>query len=337
MKSTSQFELPNTYMRQFFRYLGSDPELLEGTNESPESLARIDGKNSFQDYCQFLVNAQSTLDEPAIGLVLGQMNLLANWHGPVTVAISQSTDIRDCLKILLRFVPIRNSAFRVVWYEDENFVGLEITFKQNAGAAHIPACETLMLSLTGIISTASENNIAPERIELDYERPEYVARYREALPNSTVLFSSENLRLLVSQKNADYITNTDQDPTLRSAAMQRCEELLRGISKAQTFSEQITQIFADNPGHLWTLYDIAMYLNTSERTLQRRLKEEKTTYKSLLDQWIKSETCRLLAEPSLSVESVGLMVGYSDVSNFRYACRRLFGMSPQAFREQLIT
>lgn len=48
------------------------------------------------------------------------------------------------------------------------------------------------------------------------------------------------------------------------------------------------------------------------------------------------EALNLLVEKKLSIESIAMLLGYSEVSNFRYACRRWFGQSPQAQRERLL-
>jgi len=329
-------ELPNTYLRQFFRFLGGNPSLLAGTRESAQSLARLDGRNSFEDYCRFFVNAREQLNEPAIGLVLGQVNQLANMHGALSVAVLQSSDIRDCLELLLRFIPLRNPAVRTSWFEDEQEVGLEFFIMEKAGAAHVSVAETLLVSLTSVIAVVSQRRIQPSRLELNYPRPDYAGRYSEAFNTTSFKFSCPQLRLMITQKDATFRTAGDTDPSLRASAIDRCEELLRGVLGELTTSDRIRQIFADNPGHLWTLRDIAGHMNTSERTLQRRLKREHISYQKMHDQWLQSEAQKLLVEKKMSIESIAMLLGYSDVSNLRHACRRWFGKSPQAQRAYLL-
>ncbi len=332
----ASFELPNTYLRQFVRYLGGSPALLEGTSETLESLSRLDGYNSFRDYCRFFINARALLEEPAIGLVVGQVNQLANMHGALSVATLLSNDIRDCLELLLRFIPLRNPAFAATWLEDDREIGLEISFLENAGEAHVPVAETLLSSLSSLIAVVGQRRVQISHLELDYPRPDYVDRYREAFPNTVFSFSRPHLRLLVKRSDAGVRASTEIDPSLRASAINRCEELLAGVKQEMAVSDHIRQIFADNPGHLWTLRDIAGHLNTSQRTLQRRLSQEHTSYQKMHDQWLQSEAQKLLVEKRLSIESIAMLLGYSEVSNFRCACRRRLGHSPQARREYLL-
>lgn len=78
---------------------------------------------------------------------------------------------------------------------------------------------------------------------------------------------------------------------------------------------------------------MARHLNTSESTLQRRLAAEGTSYRKLYDGWLRGEAHKLLQERALSVESIAVLMGYSDVSNFRSACRRWFGVPPRQYRD----
>ncbi len=110
------------------------------------------------------------------------------------------------------------------------------------------------------------------------------------------------------------------------------EELLQGVQGEPTTSATLLQIYAGNPGRLWTLRDVARHLSTSESTLQRRLAAEGTSYRELHDDWLRGEAHKLLQERALSVESIAVLMGYSDVSNFRNACRRWFGVPPQKYR-----
>jgi len=326
--------LPNTYLRQFFRYLGNRAALLSGTSETPESLAQLHGSNSFRDYCQFFRNAQRELDDPAIGLRLGRVNQLANMHGPVTTAIFLSHDIRDCLQLLVRFTPLRLPIISIEYLEERDDVGLQIELPRDQGEIPAAVIETLLLSLAGAIAAISQGDVHPSHVELDFPRPLYAQRYPEAFETYSFEFSRPALRLMVARTDA-LLPGPDADAGLRDATIQRCEELLRGVRGEQRTSDQIREILAANPGHLWGLADMAKYLNCSQRTLQRRLAAEITSYRRLHDEWLRNEAQKLLRERNLSVESIAALLGYNDVSNFRHAFRRWFGRSPQAYRNRL--
>jgi len=331
----SSNQLPNTYLRQFFRFLGSSPELLRGTAETPLSLAQLGGSNSFEDYCQFFRNARDQFNQASIGLTLGRVNQLANMHGPVSTVLYQSSDLADSLGLLQRFTPLRLPVIRIRRVEDEENIGLEVNFRESAGDIHPSVTETLLLSITNVITVISQDYVHPSRIELDYERPLYADRYRETFNVAAIRFSCPRIRVYINRTDALYRTDTDTDTQLRAIAIERCEELLRGALDSQSVGDRVKQVFADNPGHLWTLKDVAHHLNMSGRTLQRRLAVENTCYQQLHNAWLMRETHQLLKEKNLSIESIALLLGYSDVSTFRQACRRWYGCAPVDYRTRL--
>ncbi|MGE0786532.1 MAG: AraC family transcriptional regulator ligand-binding domain-containing protein [Sandaracinaceae bacterium] len=77
-----------------------------------------------------------------------------------------------------------------------------------------------------------------------------------------------------------------------------------------------------------TLAALATELKTSVRTLQRRLREEGTTFAARRDAVLHREAERLLARGDLSLEEVAERLGYSGRPAFARAYRRWTGRTP---------
>jgi len=76
-------------------------------------------------------------------------------------------------------------------------------------------------------------------------------------------------------------------------------------------------------------------LHERERTLQRRLEEEASSFVQLLN-----ETRRELAEQylnrlHLSLAQAAYLLGFSEQSSFFRACKRWFGLPPGEYRRHL--
>nr|WP_318540885.1 helix-turn-helix domain-containing protein [Terribacillus saccharophilus] len=69
------------------------------------------------------------------------------------------------------------------------------------------------------------------------------------------------------------------------------------------------------------LKDIASELGMSERTLQRRLTDEHTSFKELLREVRHEQAREYLANPSLDLKEVAFLLGYKDQSSFYRAFR----------------
>ena len=78
----------------------------------------------------------------------------------------------------------------------------------------------------------------------------------------------------------------------------------------------------------------AKRLATSSRSLRRRLRDEGTSFRSLLDEVRSSLADEWLEDPRRSITEIGLDLGYTDAANFARAYRRTKGVSPSAARRQ---
>jgi AraC-like DNA-binding protein len=78
--------------------------------------------------------------------------------------------------------------------------------------------------------------------------------------------------------------------------------------------------------------EVARLLAVSGRTLQRRLREEGTSYREVRDSVRQQWSSRLLRDGSLSISEVSARVGFSDVAAFDKAFKRWFGETPSGFR-----
>jgi AraC-like DNA-binding protein len=78
---------------------------------------------------------------------------------------------------------------------------------------------------------------------------------------------------------------------------------------------------------------VAARLGTTSRTLQRRLKEEGTTFAELSDVVRRSSAERYLADGRLPLAEIAFLLGFQDPSNFHKAFRRWTGSTPAAYRD----
>lgn len=77
---------------------------------------------------------------------------------------------------------------------------------------------------------------------------------------------------------------------------------------------------------------MASMLCMSERTLQRRLTEEGTSFAELVDEVRRELAQRYFQHSDCSPTEITFALGFSDPSNFYRACKRWFGRSPSTMR-----
>ena len=81
---------------------------------------------------------------------------------------------------------------------------------------------------------------------------------------------------------------------------------------------------------------VASPMNISPRHLRRKLSQEGTSYEQLVDEVRRETAIRMIGEGELSLTSIAYELGFLDPSSFTRAFRRWTGMSPTAFRQQVL-
>jgi AraC-like DNA-binding protein len=82
-----------------------------------------------------------------------------------------------------------------------------------------------------------------------------------------------------------------------------------------------------------TLGEIARVLAVSPRTLQLRVNEEGTIFRSIVDGARRSVAEERLQDPAITLSEIAYLAGFADQSAFTHAFRRWTGLTPRAFRE----
>jgi AraC-like DNA-binding protein len=76
----------------------------------------------------------------------------------------------------------------------------------------------------------------------------------------------------------------------------------------------------------------ASLMDTSVRSLARRLSECGKPYQSLIDETRFNVATELLRDTTATVGEIGLSIGFADQANFSRLFHRIAGISPRAYR-----
>jgi AraC-like DNA-binding protein len=111
-------------------------------------------------------------------------------------------------------------------------------------------------------------------------------------------------------------------------------DLLRTVPVAVSCAAQVSYIIGKRLGHdVLDVRSIAQEIGLSARTLQRRLAEEGTSLRRLVQQHRSQVVDRLLLERAATITSIAHDVGYSDSTTFSRAFKSWRGRSPRHHRQ----
>jgi AraC-like DNA-binding protein len=96
---------------------------------------------------------------------------------------------------------------------------------------------------------------------------------------------------------------------------------------------EIRQLLMKNLMRPKRVQDVAENLNLSVRTLRRRLREENSSFRRLVDELHRDMAIRYLRDTDLTVEDIAGTLGFSDAANFRQAFRRWTRTTPRKFKD----
>jgi AraC-like DNA-binding protein len=129
--------------------------------------------------------------------------------------------------------------------------------------------------------------------------------------NQPLTTANPKLARVNDQTVVDYLARFDHDSIVMQVRSMIIEQLPGGVPKQG---------------------EIAEILQMSLRSLQRRLKEEGTSFKDLLEDTRKALAVQYLRESHRSICEIAYLLGFSECSNFNRAFKRWTGKTPGEFR-----
>lgn len=167
--------------------------------------------------------------------------------------------------------------------------------------------------------------LAPLAVEHPFPEPEQRQPY-DAAYGVKVQFGMPKMVLIMSEADMK-----QPIPTADPGMVNLLDRMLIKVQQKveQPVSSRVRRMLQDSLHKGEPLREeIAAKLAMSERTLQRRLAAEGTSYAELLDSERRESAERFLAIGRLSPTEMSYRLGFSEPSNFYRACKRWFGRAP---------
>ncbi|MBF6237253.1 AraC family transcriptional regulator [Nocardia otitidiscaviarum] len=267
--------------------------------------------------------------EPGLGVAAGALDHVC-LHGPWGLSLIGSRSPRDAVDVALRYV-------------DLSFVGGGLSFEESEGEARlrfdgdeVPADVRSFLVervMTGVLLLGRElftTGVPVRRIGFRHRRPADTTRYRDILgieptfdhPVDEIAFDSACLDSAPPRANE----------WARSTCEQLCRELLSRRQARTGVAGAVRDLLVRDPAEIPDQTAVAAQLYMSQRTLSRRLHEEGTSFRALLDEVRQTLSEELLDHTDMTTEQVAARLGYAEAASFIRAFRRWKGCPPQEYR-----
>lgn len=114
--------------------------------------------------------------------------------------------------------------------------------------------------------------------------------------------------------------------------MALCDALLEELELRTGLSGQVRRVLLSSLGHDTSLLSVSERLKIPPRTLRRKLLQEGSTFRAIVEQLRAQLAIKYLRDTDLTVEDIAFALGFSDAANFRHAFQRWTRKSPNEFR-----
>jgi len=143
------------------------------------------------------------------------------------------------------------------------------------------------------------------------------------MPHNGIVFSRSLLDNPVPSANPHVFSVFDAMASLR----------LNELARADTITTRVRHLVATRIGRQNIgICDISNQLHMSQATLRRRLEDEDTTYKSLVDDLRRALAAQYILDGRLAMGEIASLLDFSTVSAFGRAFRRWNGICPLEHR-----
>jgi AraC-like DNA-binding protein len=119
--------------------------------------------------------------------------------------------------------------------------------------------------------------------------------------------------------------------------IEQAEKYLKSLNAGDAIAAQLKRMLANLMACGEANADVACRrLKLSRRTLQRRLKAEKTSFQKVLQEVRAELAVRYLRDERLKALEVAMLLGYSNISSFTTAFKSWYDMPPAEYRQRIL-
>jgi AraC-like DNA-binding protein len=306
--------------RNLLRTIGLDRD----TIDDPE--LRI----PYADMMMLSEHAARMTKDAAFGLHVGE-RVKVQSYGIVGYSIVTSSTVEEALCSQVRYLPI--------WTNVGNFKfevnGPVAHFQWEYSAVSLPEpnhdCEQTMATVAQFLRALTAADWKPSEVWFRHRKPkdtsEHVRIFRApthfGMPTNALIFESSFLARPIRTAN----------PYAHRAITAVAEQLVARAPEAQTFSQAALSLIRQGMSSGdFGLDEISRCLGTSRRTLQRRLRQESSSHRELLQKARQDVSQFLLSSTNVTTVEAAYALGFSEPSAFYHTFQEWFGISPRSYR-----
>lgn len=273
----------------------------------------------------FMNEAAQSVD-PSLGWHVGRFVGQQNLNGDLLQKLKNAPSLFNAIQLLIRLSSVEASHVHLGIIERPNHILLFTHYPSMKGEAGYTSSQSYQIgAILGVIRQFIGESWIPDEIGVEFPVVPDIAK--EFLPSSRVL----------ARQKAGYIaiprSYLHLPPPSRAVRSEGSGEQLPSSTELD-YPDTLRALLKPYLSEGYPSASLAASLiDTSIRTLARRLSDSGTTYRQLVDNLRFDEAKNLLKNTNAQIIDVAGAVGFDDPAHFARMFRRIGGISPHEFRK----
>jgi AraC-like DNA-binding protein len=174
----------------------------------------------------------------------------------------------------------------------------------------------------------------PAELHFTFGRPRGAKKDVEVF-GCPVLYGQPENKLIFDTEWLNGTPNFGNEVT-NSELTELCDRLLSELKLSTGLAGRVREIFLASLARPMSFDLVAERLRISSRTLRRKLEQEGTSFRELIDELRAHAAIKYVRDTDLTIEDVAFALGFSDAAAFRHAFRRWTKSAPHEYRRARI-
>jgi len=330
--SLTHFAPATSLLWKYLESIDINPEpLYKKAGIKPQLLLNPNARININQVDALWEQAAEIIEDPCFAIDMAEF-----WHpshmGALGYAWLASSTLRQGFNRVVRYIHVVTEDLNLDVADTP--AGFKISIDLEDSIFTLPQHHDLVLSI--IMHMCRFNygeELIPTEVKLAHPEPACSKKITDYF-RTEVQFEAEQTSLAVARAEVDRVLPSGN----KQIALMHDEMLMRYLVeiKKGDIVQQVQSIILENlPDGQVTDRLVASELNLSERSMQRRLKEHKTTFRFLLDGVREMVAKQYIENPMNRMSDIAFLLGFSEQSAFSRAFKKWTGKSPVEYRNSL--
>ncbi|MFJ4145615.1 AraC family transcriptional regulator [Pseudomonas sp. NPDC089734] len=316
------------------RSFDQDPApLLEQYGLDTARLSEAGARLSIPRYMRLGHAAIQLTGQPGLGLRMGQVSRISQ-AGLAGVTAAQAPTVREAARALIRFEALYGANYRgqSSFHEDADGAWLRFYSISPYNAYNRFVVDSILCGWITQLSALADKPLRAQRVEIEFEAPAYAAHY-SALSDQPIVFGATTNQVRLDQATLA-LRNPAHCPSTWRHLLQLCEKELEQLTRTRSLRERIIQLLGPllNGGREPDLEEVAARLKLPTWTLRRKLADEGTRFRTILNDTRRDLAMTYIRDTELAFGEIAYLLGFASAEAFQRAFKRWSGQTPGEFR-----